>query len=107
MSTSNKFKFKSKDIFREFLTMHYMIEIYCKGNHEYKGEICSDCKSLLDYSRERLMKCPHYRKKIACRDCRIKCHQEPYKSKIVKVMRYSGPRFIFYHPVLAINHLLK
>jgi antitoxin component of MazEF toxin-antitoxin module len=29
------------------------------------------------------------------------------RDKIRTVMRYAGPRMIFYHPVLAIKHLLR
>jgi hypothetical protein len=29
------------------------------------------------------------------------------KEKIREVMRFSGPRMIFYHPVMAIRHLVE
>ena len=29
------------------------------------------------------------------------------REKIKEVMRFSGPRMIFFHPVIALNHLIE
>jgi hypothetical protein len=29
------------------------------------------------------------------------------REKIKEIMRFSGPRMIFYHPIMAIRHLIE
>ncbi len=99
--------FKSKELFREFLSVMYMIEIYCSWKHQESTNPCSDCLDLIEYAKNRLTKCPFQDSKPACRNCKIHCYQEPYKSKIKQVMRFSGPLMLFYHPILAVKHLVK
>ena len=43
---------------RERQTIEYMIDIYCRNHHYTKGELCSDCRELLEYARFRLKNCP-------------------------------------------------
>ena len=92
-------------MYLEFLTVEKMIIIFCRDHHQTRDSLCDECKSLLEYSFERNRRCPFFENKIACSKCHIHCYQEPFKSKILPVMRYSGPRMILYHPLLAIRHL--
>ncbi|MCD8026984.1 MAG: nitrous oxide-stimulated promoter family protein [Clostridiales bacterium] len=85
-----------------------MIEIYCRKNHNTKrGELCSECKELNDYARLRSDKCPFMKTKTFCFDCSVHCYKPEMKEKIRRVMRFSGPRMIFYSPAAAIRHLFE
>ena len=85
-----------------------MIEMYCHGNHKtHKKEICEECKALTDYAILRLDKCPFKKNKKFCGNCTIHCYQPPYREQIKAVMRYSGPRIFFRHPVFATSHMIQ
>ena len=36
----------------------------------------------------------------------VHCYQPQMREQIRQVMRYSGPRMLFHHPVMAIRHLI-
>jgi predicted amidophosphoribosyltransferase len=91
---------------RERKTIKVMIKIFCKRNHKPKSTLCKDCQKLLEYAFERLSNCSYKKDKPTCRNCVIHCFKEPEKSKLRKIMRYSGPRILFTNPILAINHLI-
>lgn len=78
-----------------------MIKLYCK-KHDDIDEL-----HLLSYVNERIDKCPMMEQKTFCSKCKIHCYRQEYREKIKKVMRYSGPRIFFYHPILVIKHTLK
>ncbi len=42
-----------------------------------------------------------------CSKCPIHCYKPKMREHIREVMRYSGPRMIFYHPIIAIKHMLS
>lgn len=84
-----------------------MIDIYCRRKHQTKKENCSHCKELKEYVSFRLSKCPFGDEKMFCSNCKIHCYQKEMREKIRKVMRFSGPRMIFYHPILAIKHVIE
>lgn len=84
-----------------------MIEVYCRGKHATKrGELCADCAALRDYAWMRSDKCPFMETKTFCSNCRVHCYRPEMRQKIREVMRYSGPRMLFVHPVGAIRHLI-
>lgn len=78
-----------------------MIKLYCK-KHDDIDEL-----DLLRYVNDRIDKCPMMEQKTFCSKCKIHCYRQEYREKIKKVMRYSGPRIFFYHPILVIKHTLK
>jgi putative cytoplasmic protein len=83
-----------------------MIEIYCHGNHHTKkGELCEKCQELKEYSLFRLSKCPFKVNKGFCSFCKIHCYQPQMREEIKKVMRYSGPRMTFSHPIFSFSHV--
>jgi hypothetical protein len=43
--------------------------------------------------------------KPTCLNCTVHCYLPEMREEIRTVMRYSGPRMMIYHPVLAIGHL--
>ena len=83
-----------------------MIHLYCKKQHESKGKLCEECKSLKDYSILRIDRCPFMETKTFCSNCKVHCYKADMREKIRKVMRFSGPRMVFYHPVTAIHHVI-
>lgn len=91
---------------REQKTVAQMIRIYCR-HREGNRELCSDCAALLDYARTRLENCPFDEDKTSCRKCAVHCYRPDMKERIKSVMRYSGPRMIFYHPIAAIRHIIS
>jgi hypothetical protein len=91
---------------RERKTIRAMIEIYCRGHHSASGRLCTECKDLLNYAEMRLEKCPFGENKTNCADCSVHCYQPAMRERVKEVMRYSGPRMTYRHPVLALHHFL-
>ncbi len=93
---------------KEIQVVGYMIEKYCRGNHgAKKGQLCEDCSELFDYAKLRRSKCPHGDDKPFCSNCKIHCYKPQMREQIRAVMRYSGPRMLTSHPILAIAHLVE
>lgn len=84
-----------------------MIELYCRKQHGTKKScLCSECSALEKYVFARIDHCPHMETKTFCSVCRTHCYRPDMREKIRDVMRFSGPRMLFYHPVLAIRHVM-
>ena len=90
---------------REKETVSRMIALYCRKNHGGKT-LCPDCAALDAYARSRSDRCPFMETKTFCSNCRTHCYRPDMREKIRKVMRFSGPRMIFHHPVMAIRHVI-
>ncbi|MDV6250111.1 nitrous oxide-stimulated promoter family protein [Vibrio sp. EA2] len=89
----------------EFKTVKAMVEVYCRAHHG-SNELCSECRDLLEYAEMRLDRCPYGEDKPTCNKCPIHCYKPEPKEQMRLVMRYSGPRMLLKHPILAIRHLL-
>ncbi len=94
-----------RNIQRDQKTVAAMVHIYCAGKHASAGELCAPCAALLEYSHDRLAKCPFEEEKTTCRDCPIHCYRPIERTAMKDVMRYAGPRMLWRHPLLAIRHL--
>lgn len=88
-------------------TVGVMIRLYCRNNHGQSVHLCEECSALLQYAHKRLDFCPHKEMKPPCSKCAIHCYKTDMRELMRKVMRYSGPRMIYCHPVMAIRHLLR
>ena len=87
-------------------TVRLMIRLYCRrkeGNHH----LCDGCRALAEYAEERLSRCRFGESKPTCRLCKLHCYRTDMRLKMKEIMRYSGPRMILYHPVIAIRHLVR
>lgn len=84
-----------------------MIAVYCRGQGHQKGSLCPECLSLLQYARKRLDHCRFGEEKSFCEQCPVHCYGRDMRAKIKAVMRYSGPRMLLYHPLLAVGHLIS
>lgn len=110
-------------ISREKRIVGEMIVMYCHDEHRGgptlgtgsgqtgpaqtdAGELCADCRRLLAYACERLDRCPFGEKKKSCKECPVHCYSPDCRSAIRTVMRHSGPRMIYRHPLDALWHIL-
>ncbi|MDR0333346.1 MAG: nitrous oxide-stimulated promoter family protein [Dysgonamonadaceae bacterium] len=84
-----------------------MIAIYCRFNHDISQGLCEECTELHNYAWQRLERCPYGEKKPTCSSCPIHCYKEDKRLQIQYVMRFSGKRMLFFHPIDAIRYSLK
>ena len=92
---------------REKQMVSQMIALYCNKNHHTKGKLCAECAALNAYAKLRSEKCPFMETKTFCSNCKVHCYKPEMREKIREVMRFSGPRMIFQHPVAAIRHVIE
>lgn len=90
----------------EHRTIIAMLTIYCKAHHDYNGKLCLKCQELSHYSYARLQICPFQDHKPTCGKCTVHCYKNNMRTEIKKIMRYSGPRMLMRHPIIAIKHLI-
>ena len=89
----------------EIRTLERMMSIYCRGKHG--GErLCPDCGALLVYAAGCIINCPRD-PKPACKACPSNCYAPEKRALIREVMRYSGPKMLFRHPLLTLRHYLR
>lgn len=91
---------------REKETVSLMIALYCRKKHGGK-QLCPECAKLDAYARMRSDKCPFMETKTFCSNCKVHCYTPEMREKIREVMRFSGPRMMFHHPVMAIRHVIE
>ncbi len=106
----NKFKIEKKRKKEQYVVAQ-MISLYCRKNHKEEWRLngkkeCDKCKQLEEYAQMRSEKCPFMEHKTFCANCKIHCYKPEMRQEIKKVMRFSGPRMIMYHPILAMWHLI-
>ena len=92
---------------REKKIVSQMIALYCKKKHGGKKGLCTECEELMQYARLRSDKCPFMETKTFCSNCKVHCYKPDMREKIREVMRYSGPRMIFTHPITAVRHVIE
>ena len=91
---------------REIETVRTMITMYCKAHHHPEGDMCEECAAVFSYASLKYHRCLFGEDKPVCTVCLVHCYTKEYREKIRKIMRYSGPRMILHHPLMAIDHLL-
>ena len=90
---------------REIRVVTQMIQIYCRGRHKSRrGELCPLCQTLAEYAAQRVQRCPFMETKTFCSNCKVHCYRAAEREQIRAVMRYSGPRMLLFHPVMAVRH---
>ena len=94
---------------KEQLVVSEMIALYCRKKHGVasKGELCPECKKLCEYAQARSEHCPFMEEKTFCANCRVHCYKPGMRECIREVMRFSGSRMIWYHPGMALWHLIS
>ncbi|MBP1737682.1 MAG: Nitrous oxide-stimulated promoter [Oscillospiraceae bacterium] len=91
---------------REQLLIAKMIRLYCRNHHGQKDTLCPQCHALTAYAEKKTNACPLMETKSFCSACTVHCYRPDMREVIRVVMRWAGPRMLFYHPVLAIRHVL-
>lgn len=94
-------------IMREKETMEVMVRMHCGACHSPDGDLCPRCRELVDYAKERIDRCPHRDDKVACNKCQTHCYKPDMRERMREAMRYSGPRMMTSHPIMAIRHLMS
>jgi len=97
-------KFANRRLAREWKTVSAMLHIYCRDKHA--GNLCRDCQELMSYVNIRLDRCHFGEEKPTCAKCPVHCYQRDRREQIRVVMRYSGPKMLWKHPILSLWHLL-
>ena len=92
---------------REKEMVSQMIALYCRAKHGSKTGLCADCAALDTYARQRSDRCPFMETKTFCSNCKVHCYQPEMRERIREVMRFSGPRMLFHHPVMALRHVIE
>ena len=92
---------------KEKMIVSDMIQLYCKKKHKMKDGLCEECARLDAYAKLRSDHCPFMATKTFCSNCQVHCYKSDMRQQIKKVMRYSGPRMIFYHPCAALSHVIE
>ena len=87
-------------------SMEVMVKLYCRKNHTSKEEICYECREVLNYAVTRLNNCRYGDNKPNCGDCKTCCYKKDMKEKMIKIMRYSGPRLLVHNPRIALEHII-
>jgi len=87
-------------------TVAYMIGLYCKKKHKTTS-LCNTCEELKVYALERLTRCQYGDSKAACKNCTTHCYKVIMRQRIRDVMKFSGPRMIFYYPIDYVQHLFN
>ncbi len=91
---------------REKRTVSFMIRLYCRKK-EKNLTLCSSCTELEAYAHLRLTHCRYGEHKTTCQKCPTHCYKKDMRDKIRAIMRFSGPRMLLYHPIVAIRHLFQ
>ena len=92
---------------REKKTVEMMIRLFCREQHGSGRELCPECRELFNYAVKRLDHCKFGAGKPTCGKCSVHCYKPDFRQQIVKVMRYSGPKLIYHHPLIALRHLVE
>ncbi len=91
---------------REKKVISEMVKLYCRKNHK-KRELCDECKEVLNCSLKRIDNCQFMETKTFCSNCKAPCYSPKMKEKVKQIMKFSGPRILFHHPLLVISHMLS
>ncbi len=95
-----------KRILREKMSIEKMIGIYCKAKHRSDKMLCNNCQEILEYAVQRLRYCKFGEQKPVCSKCPVQCYRRDMRDKVKAVMRFSGPRMMYKHPILAVLHYI-
>ncbi|MCD8260357.1 MAG: nitrous oxide-stimulated promoter family protein [Bacteroides sp.] len=88
----------------EKATVEKMIALYCRHRHK-RTTLCDTCRKLIAYAHRRLDRCRFRADKPKCSRCTVHCYKPGMRTRIREVMRFSGPRILFYDPVSFFRHL--
>ncbi len=82
-----------------------MIELYCR-HHLHQDTMPDEYLHLADFACRRLDHCTYGEQKTACKDCPTHCYAPKEREAIREVMRWAGPRMIWYAPKGSLSELV-
>ena len=88
---------------REIETVETMIRMFCSAMHKTEN-LCPSCDKLVTYTKIKQEHCPFGESKPVCSQCQVHCYQQEEREEIKEIMRFAGPRMIFRHPIMAMDH---
>ncbi|MGI6222337.1 MAG: nitrous oxide-stimulated promoter family protein [Prevotella sp.] len=91
---------------RDQQTIRLMIDIYCR-HHLGASKVPQEYQELADYACRRLEHCRWGEQKPACKDCPTHCYAPEKRKRIQEIMRWTGPRMLFYSPRAVMRHLCQ
>lgn len=97
---------KISRIDREKKVVEFMVRLYC-SKKEGNNKLCFGCNELIEYAKIRLDGCKFKENKPACKNCTVHCYKPEMREKMCQVMRFSGPRMMFYAPKEFLRHIFK
>lgn len=94
-----------------------MIDLYTAAHQHNSSKVDAeglavaeviDAESLKAYARKRIEHCRfrNEQRKPFCNVCPVHCYKPEMREQIRLVMRYSGPRMLFRHPIISMRHLV-
>ncbi len=95
-----------RELRRREKVLHTMIHLYCRARHMGSEKLCPSCSDLFSYAAEKMRTCPSLDRGMFCSSCEVHCYGEKEREQIREIMRYSGPRMMLHHPLMALSHLL-
>ncbi len=107
MLVLNKNKNSKKKIDYEKIVVKMMASYYCKKHHYPEKNLCCNCEKLVEHAYLKLDKCFFGEDKPVCSECKIHCYSVAMRKRIKDIMRYSGPRMIYIHPIASLKHLMN
>lgn len=91
---------------REQQTVETMIYIYCKSNHHTEKVPCDKCYELIHYAKDRVEHCQFGENKSICGKCKRHCYKPQMRQEIREVMRTTGYKMLYKHPVMLLHHVV-
>ena len=91
---------------RELATIDAMVHLWCRRRHGKSPALCGECAELMQYATRRLDRCVFGEHKPTCANCKVHCYNTTMRERIREVMRFAGPRMLWRHPILALNHIV-
>ncbi len=86
-------------------TVYKMIRLFCNAHHNTDKQLCNDCSDLFNYSILRINNCFYEINKPVCSSCKTHCFNKKNREKIRLVMRWSGPKMLWYYPFTSMKYL--
>lgn len=87
-------------------TVRKMIALYCH-HHLHQDTMPEEYQHLAGYACQRLNLCKYGEQKTTCEDCLTHCYAPKEREQIREIMRWAGPRMIWYAPKDAIVHTFR
>ena len=89
---------------QEKQTIRKMIALYCH-HHLKQDTVPEEYKLLAEYACQRLDHCQFGQDKKPCKRCPVHCYAPQKRQQIREIMRWAGPRMMFYAPKDTILHI--